>query len=255
MTAPAGDDDLEALVRCVDVLCLDAGNTIVFFDHARLADLCAREGFVTSAAALERAEGEAKLALERGDFADVAWSGSHETNARNWAAVVGTMVLRAGLPGERLPAVIEKLWVDHRAHNLWSIVPAGLVESLMRLRATGVRVAVVSNSEGKLEAFFAELDLLRGVDLVVDSGVVGVEKPDPRIFRVALDAFGASPARALHVGDNFSTDIAGARNAGVRAALVDPFGHLAARHADVARVPDVASVADAIVRARRRGEA
>jgi putative hydrolase of the HAD superfamily len=108
----------------------------------------------------------------------------------------------------------------------------------------------VSNSEGQLETLLNEVGVLRVVDMVVDSGVVGVEKPDPRIFQFALDRFGIPAARALHLGDIYVTDVLGARGAGLRAALIDPFGHLAGRHADVARVAGAAAVARAIAVAR-----
>jgi putative hydrolase of the HAD superfamily len=239
-----------SLVRGVDLLCLDAGNTVVFLDHARLARLCDTLGFRTNEKALERAEGAAKLALERGESLEVPWSRSDVHAARGWAATVGTMLARAGLALERVPAMLDALWPEHRAHNLWSLVPDHLVEALGRLRAAGVPVAVVSNSEGMLESIFAQLGIRDAVDLVVDSGVVGIEKPDPRIFRVALDHFGVAPGCALHLGDNFATDVVGARAAGIRVALVDPFGHLDGRHLDVPRVPGAAEAARAIAEVR-----
>lgn len=241
---------LEILVRDADLLCLDAGNTVIFLDHARLATLCAREGFATGAAALVRAEGETKLALERDEAFDFEWSQAHRMAVRGWARTIGTMLVLAGLPRERVPVLLEALWPEHVARNLWSLVPAGLVDSLARARARGVHVAVVSNSEGMLEALFQSLGILRAFDLVIDSGVVGIEKPDPRIFRIALERFAVPPARALHLGDHYTTDVVGARAAGVRVALVDPHGHLAGRHLEVPRVPGVPEVADAIARTR-----
>jgi len=243
---------LADLVEGVALLCLDAGNTVIFFDHARLARLTAGGGFVATAEAFERAEGQAKLAQERGEGVRVGWSCAGQPGADSWAEMIGTMLVRAGMPLEQVPSALGTLWLEHRAFNLWSRVPAGLVDSLVSLRAAGVKVAVVSNSEGKLREFFEKLDLMRGVDFVVDSGVVGVEKPDPRIFRVALDRFGVPASQALHLGDNFVTDVGGARAAGLRVALIDPFDHLAGRHADVARVSGVAEVAEAIGRMRAR---
>ncbi len=239
-----------ALVRDVDLLCLDAGNTVVFLDHARLARLCAREGFETTAAALARAEGEAKYAHEQARLHELAWAHAGVAAAHGWGRTVGTILSLAGLAPQRVPAILDSVWTDHCARNLWSLVPEGFVEALDRARATGVRVAVVSNSEGMLAALFEELGILRVLDLVVDSGLGGVEKPDPRIFRIALDRFGVPPARALHLGDNFATDVLGARAAGVRVALVDPLGHLEGRHLDVPRVPGVVEVANAIAEAR-----
>jgi putative hydrolase of the HAD superfamily len=239
-----------SLVRGVDLLCLDAGNTVVFLDHARVARLCEPLGFHVDARSLERAEGATKLALERGEALQVPWSRSDLPGASGWAATVGTMLARAGLAEERVPALLDALWPEHRSLNLWSLVPDNLLHALARLRVAGVPVAVVSNSEGMLEAVFAQLGILDAVDLVVDSGIVGVEKPDPRIFRVALDRFAVAPDRALHLGDNFSTDVLGARAAGIRVALVDPFGHLEGRHPDVLRVPGAAEVALSIVETR-----
>jgi putative hydrolase of the HAD superfamily len=238
------------LVRDVDLLCLDAGNTVVFLDHDRVARSCGREGFATTADALVRAEGEMKLVVERGDGLDVEWSQSHVPSARGWATAVGTMLLLAGLEKDRLRPLVDALWSDHGTLNFWSIVAEGLVPALDRVRALGVPVAVVSNSEGRLAELFDALGILGAFDLVIDSGVVGVEKPDPRIFRIALDRFGVPATRALHLGDTFGPDVLGARAAGIRVALVDPHGHLAGRHLDVPRVAGAAAVGRAIAESR-----
>lgn len=242
---------LANLVRDVDLLCLDAGNTVVFLDHARLAHIVGEHGFATTAAALVRAEGEAKVALEEKREHHVAWSRAHVKAARGWAATVGTMLHAAGLALDRVPAMLDALWPQHAAHNLWSLVPEGLVDALAAARAAGVRVAIVSNSEGQLEPLLVSLGVRGALDLVVDSGIVGIEKPDPRIFRIALDAYGVPPERALHVGDVYATDVVGACAAGIRVALVDPFGHLSARHPDVPRVAGAREVAETLARARR----
>src|SRR5947209_7134930 len=62
------------------------------------------------------------------------------------------------------------------------------------------------------------------VDAVVDSGTVGVEKPNPKIFACAAAALGVAPEEAVHVGDLYSVDVVGARAAGSRAILLDPAG-------------------------------
>jgi putative hydrolase of the HAD superfamily len=201
-------------------------------------------------AVLVRTEGEAKGLAETGGLLDVAWSFRERPGAIAWGKMVGTIATGAGLDVGRVPALLERAWRAHEAKNLWCKVPDGLGDALEGARERGVRVAIISNSEGMLERLFEELGILRHFDLVVDSGKVGVEKPDPRIFRLALDHFGVAPARALHLGDVFATDILGARAAGIRHALIDPFQHYAGRHAEVPRVPSVVEVARAIVRAR-----
>jgi putative hydrolase of the HAD superfamily len=66
-----------------------------------------------------------------------------------------------------------------------------------------------------------------GLEFVVDSQLVGVEKPDPRIFHLALAKLGLSAARAVYVGDIRSVDEAGARATGMHFVLIDPFGDYA----------------------------
>jgi putative hydrolase of the HAD superfamily len=249
------NDVADELVRDVDLLCLDAGNTVIFLDHARLARLAFRHGLEGAedvvVATMIRAEGEAKRLAESGELVEVEWSSREAPGALSWGKMVGTIAHLAGLPREKVGALLGAAWTEHCQLNLWSLVPDGLGHALDAVRARGVKVAIISNSEGMLDRLFAELGILRHFDLVVDSGRVGFEKPDPRIFRIALDQFGVPPERALHLGDIFATDILGARAAGIRHALIDPFQHYAGRHAEVPRVPGVAVVARAIEALRR----
>jgi putative hydrolase of the HAD superfamily len=59
-------------------------------------------------------------------------------------------------------------------------------------------------------------------DVILDSAVVGVEKPDPAIFRAALTALEVAPEEALFVGDLYEVDVVGARAAGIEAVLLVP---------------------------------
>jgi HAD superfamily hydrolase (TIGR01549 family) len=238
------------LVEDVDLLCLDAGNTVIFLDHARLAGLSGECGFPVETSVLVRTEGEAKIRAELGTLVDFAWQEQSLPGARGWGKMVGTILHLAGFPHEELAPAISRIWADHVRWNLWSLVPPGLAEALAALRATGARVAVVSNSEGMLEPLFEKLGILSSFDAVIDSGKVGVEKPDPRIFTIAMDRCQASANRSLHLGDMFATDTLGARAANIRTALIDPYDHLRGRHADVPRVPGATETALAITAAR-----
>ncbi len=245
---PAVPPTLDELVRGVRLLCLDAGNTVIFLDHARLAGLA--PGFNVTAEALVRAEGEAKLLQEKGGMLEVAWGARGAPGAAGWGRTVGTMLHRAGVPAGEVAALLDALWVEHVRLNLWSLVPPGFGEAVDAARARGVKVAIVSNSEGMLEPLFAALGVAPHIDLLLDSGKLGVEKPDPRIFQLALDAFDVRPEEALHLGDSIATDVLGARAAGVRVALVDPFGHCEGRELAVPRVAGVVEVARALARSR-----
>lgn len=96
------------------------------------------------------------------------------------------------------------------------------VESvLLDLRARGLRIGVISNWDTRLRAISEGLGLTRLIDFLVISAEAGVRKPDPRIFRLALDQAGVRPEEAIHVGDLPEEDVEGARRAGLRPVLID----------------------------------
>ena len=114
--------------------------------------------------------------------------------------------------------------------------------SLARFRARGLRLAVVSNANGTVGALFDRLELTPFFDAVLDSAVEGVEKPDPRLFLLALERLGALPGEAVHVGDFYSVDVVGARAAGIRPILLDELGLYP--DADCPRVRSLAELAE-----------
>ena len=116
------------------------------------------------------------------------------------------------------------------------------------LDAVGTPLYAITNwAEDTFEETRARFDFLGRFRDIVVSGRERLIKPDPRIFAFALDRFGVSPARALHLGDVFATDVLGARAAGIRCGLIDPFGHYDGAHPDVPRVPGAVEVARAIL--------
>ena len=139
---------------------------------------------------------------------------------------------------------LAELHEYHRLHNLWESVPAEVPPALAALRRRGLRLVVVSNSNGTLRVKLARLGLLSAFDLVMDSFELGVEKPDPAIFTLALERLGARAASTLHVGDFFHIDVVGARAAGLQAWLIDSAG-LYADH-DCPRFPTLAAVVEAV---------
>lgn len=225
----------------VRLLSLDAGNTIVFLDHDVVAALVSAElGRHVGGDAIEKAEGEAKIRLDRQQLLAPLLD-NDVTPA--WGAFMATLVhIATGVDATRAAELVRVLWREHRTFNLWRKVPAGLTDAVAALRLRGVPVVVVSNSEGQLQELFDKLGLHDTFDLVIDSHHAGVDKPDPRIFQLALAPYGVAAAHALHLGDTYATDVVGARAAGLQVALIDPFGHYAGQYPDVSRVADVASV-------------
>jgi putative hydrolase of the HAD superfamily len=141
-----------------------------------------------------------------------------------------------------LDAAIEELYAYHGSHNLWESVPAEVVPALKRLRAAGLKTAVVSNANGTVCDHFERLGLAAYFDQILDSRVEGVEKPNPMIFRRALERLRADPERSVHLGDLYYVDVVGARAAGVNAVLLDAAGLYV--DVDCARVSSLTAFVD-----------
>jgi len=142
-------------------------------------------------------------------------------------------------------AALEDLRAYHDRENLWEDVGEDIVPALQAFRALGLQLVVVSNANGRLRHLFDRLDLTRWFDVLLDSHEWGVEKPDPRLFELALEHSGADRARTVHIGDLYHVDIAGARRAGLRnAILVDAAGLYG--DADCLRVSRLSEVADLV---------
>ena len=142
-----------------------------------------------------------------------------------------------------------KAW--HDRHNLWDSVPEGVGAALRALKGAGLRLAVVSNANGTVRQLLDRLGFLDFFVAVVDSGEEGVEKPDPRIFQIALERTGGDPGEVLHVGDIYHVDVVGARAAGLRVVLVDEAGLYP--EADCPRVRSLAELAAHLAPSPRAG--
>ncbi len=233
----------------VELLSLDAGNTVIFLDHARLASIANEAGFGSvSRDRLIVAEGEAKrLAADPNAMVDPAWRERGEPGAAGWGRMVATMLARTGVLESALPALMSRIWASHVDFNLWSLVPEGFAPAMHALRARGIKTAIVSNSEGMLDRLFDRLGISDCFDALVDSGRVGHEKPGARIFEIACERTGKTADHALHLGDTVATDVIGARAANMRTALIDPYDHYEGLFVDVPRVPGVVEVALALL--------
>lgn len=107
-----------------------------------------------------------------------------------------------------------------RRHNA---VYADVMPTLQALRAGGLRLAIVSNWDESLQSHCDDLQLTPFFETIVGSLAVGYEKPDPRIFHVALARLALAPDQVIHVGDLYPSDVIGARRAGITPVLIDRF--------------------------------
>jgi len=218
----------------------DAGNTLLFLDHDRMAAAVgAVLGVPIDPARLAGAAGDAARAVER-------VRGGDRDRARVYLEALFT---GAGVPAARMEEVRGCLERLHRENHLWCRLAGGTREALDRLRAGGLRLGVVSNSDGRVEEALAAAGLRDCFDVVLDSALVGVEKPNPAIFRAALAALGVAPAEALYIGDLYDVDVLGARAAGMEAVLLVP--DAAGPGPDCRRFSSLAALADDLLKGGR----
>ena len=200
----------------LETVFLDAGGVLMFPNWTRIETALAGQGVYVSAEALARAE-----PLARKDLDDQRTIGTTTDASRGWL-FFDLILEHAGIPpSPKTAAALTELHAYHQANNLWELVPGGVRPALAALRAHGLKLVVVSNANGTLRAHMNRIDLASHVDIVIDSRDEGVEKPDPRLFRIALDRAAARPESTIHVGDLYQVDVVGARAAGLRAVLLD----------------------------------
>lgn len=201
----------------IETVFLDAGGVLVVPNWARVSAVLAQHGVRVSEHALTAAEPIAKHEIDVGSYIQSS------TDDQRWTRYFDLVLTRAGVEVDNSTGeALDELRHYHEAHNLWEVVPQDVQPALARLRSLGLRLVVVSNSNGTVAAVFERLGLASTCDLLIDSHVEGVEKPDPRLFQIALVRSGARANRTLHIGDLYHVDVMGARAAGLHAALLDP---------------------------------
>jgi putative hydrolase of the HAD superfamily len=195
---------------------LDAGGVLLFPNWTRIQAALARQGVSVDANLLAHVEPVARKIID-----DRRTIGATTDASRGWL-FFDLILEHAGIArSEETAAALSELHVYHQANNLWEFVPDNVVPALSALRARGLTLVLVSNANGTVCAHMERLGLARWFDDIIDSCDVGVEKPDPRIFQIALERANADPNTTIHVGDLYQVDVIGARAAGLRGVLLD----------------------------------
>jgi HAD superfamily hydrolase (TIGR01509 family) len=196
----------------------DYGQTLAELDTDFLAKRVAERGGSASRAALDAAS-------------PVAWEAYNEAKRQGkggydaWSTFMFTL-LAAGAKEPAAPAarhaLVDFLWSEQPRRNLWRRPIVGMKELVDDLLAKGTKIAIISNSEGRLSELVAEMGLGTAFRIVADSGVLGVEKPDPRIFEWTASELGVDVRDFVHIGDAWEADVEGALKVGARAIWVTP---------------------------------
>lgn len=195
----------------IDTVFLDAGGVLCHPSWTRVAGALVRHGAVVTASALAAAEQKATR-----DIDNATVIGTTDDRARGWL-YFNLVLQHAGVTqNDGTDAALAELREYHRHDNLWEHVEPDVAPALAALRGRGLRLVVVSNANGRLRHLFDRVDLTKWFDHVLDSHEWGVEKPDPRLFQLALEQARADAASTVHVGDLYHVDVMGARAAGLR---------------------------------------
>jgi putative hydrolase of the HAD superfamily len=141
---------------------------------------------------------------------------SHPDGAKGfWRELVARVAAHLELPPPT-PFLAAELFERFAHADAWEVF-ADAAAALPALRAAGLRLAVVSNFDGRLPRLLADCGLAENFAAVVYSEEVGVEKPHPAIFEELLERLALPAGDVLHVGDSRRDDVEGARAVGMQA--------------------------------------
>ena len=161
---------------------------------------------------------EARIAELIGVGTDVFHSRWREGRAdRETTGALADSYRAAGAPSELVPQLVE---IRHEAFKRVCLPRAGTIETLHELRRRGLKVGMISVCSEEVALLWDETPFAGLFDSTVFSCSVGLRKPDPAIYRLALDELGVEPADAMFVGDGANDELAGAERAGMRAVLI-----------------------------------
>ncbi len=226
---------------------LDVGGVFFLPEHERIVGAFARAEHPVVADMLDDAHYAAAVRFGVDVDAEGDW-------AACWISYLEGYAEFCGVQADRSAEVHLHLDSEFADAALWNREAPGCRSGLDDLAATGVRLGIISNADGLMAERLRARELLQvgpglgiEVECVIDSGAVGVMKPDARIFQLALDAMGVEARDAWYVGDMPGIDVVGARRAGLRPVLMDPLRlHV---DADYDRVASLSELAHAVVTA------
>ena len=237
MTSPSSSNSPSAVL-------LDAGGVFVLPDPTRVLGAFARAECDVDPSVLAAAHYRAAARFTTDIDVETGW-------AEAWLGYLRSYVEACDVDHARRNEAHRHIDSEFADAALWVEPIEGARDGLQALADAGVRLGIVSNADGLMAQRLAAFEICQvgpgmgvPIECVVDSGNVGVMKPDPRIFHAALDLLGLDAAATWYVGDMPAIDVVGARRAGLRPFVIDPLGlH---HDADYDRTASLASLASAI---------
>ena len=192
---------------------LDVGGVFLVPTHERILDAFTRAELRPAVDILDRADYAGAKSFPMTDDAEDDW-------ATKWRAYLDGYITECGVPDDAREDAHKHLDSEFSDAALWLRELPGARAGMRALADTGVRLGIISNADGLIGQRLAEMEMLQvgpgigvTVECLIDSGAVGVMKPDPRIFQIALDAMAIDAGDAWYVGDMPGIDVVGARAA------------------------------------------
>lgn len=202
--------------RRIRALVFDVGNTLLQINYAEIARVLTGHGYPVTPQQVHVAECHARLTLD-----DLHIAGTEAP--RIFDEYFCSLCRHLGLPwNQATQQALDDLRTYDRHYSLWDEAIPWSLPTLQTLRRAGYRLGVISNSDGTAAALLARHGLDSYFRFIIDSCIVGVEKPDPRIFRMALEQTETAPRETAYIGDLYRVDVEGARGVGMPGVLVDP---------------------------------
>jgi beta-phosphoglucomutase len=203
-----------------DTLIFDVGGTLIGFHEAEPFRVFLQHAGLPATEEDARAFHRRLMAILLAERHKVQGQGAQGQELRAWWQAN----FHLAWPGR--PDLAEEM-LDWLFAGRFDRLFADVLPTLEMLRAAGISMGVLSNFGPHLEDVLQGLDVRAYFDFVIISAVVGIAKPDRRVFDLAVEASGAPRERLLYVGDHVGDDIEGAWGAGLDAVLIDRLGHFA----------------------------
>ncbi len=219
----------------------DLGHTLLFPRYEWYREIVAETGVDIGQEELQDRESE----LRRWFDSMILDEGRKGMDDSLWEQYFRRFFSGLGVSDGSLDSLLRRLYLEHlEGVGLWTEPAPGAEKTLKALKGAGLLVACVSNNDGRLESMIEHQDWTGYFDIMVDSRAIRIAKPDPGIFRFALDHLGLEPDEMIHVGDYYSVDVIGARNAGVEGVLYDPRG--AYEEVDCRVIKELTAIVEAV---------
>ncbi|MBI4188667.1 MAG: HAD family hydrolase [Chloroflexi bacterium] len=149
-----------------------------------------------------------------------------EEQSKVYSRYQQTILTEAGvstsLPPDRLVQIMKR--VQQLAQGMDFVLFDNVLPTLKTLKERNLTLGLLSNIDWDMQPVCARLGLGPYINFTVTAGEVGADKPEPAFFLAALRKAGVNASEAIHVGDQYKIDIAGAKGVGIKAILIDRYG-------------------------------